>query len=403
MSTNVQWRSNLLLNHHRKPKAVLANPMTAFREAPEWVDLLWFDTFHQRTVLHGKAPWAAYKVDQQPWTDHEDARATEWLQHRGIDVSPPVASAAIETVARAHMFHPVLDYLDRCRWDGTPRLDRWAVDYLGAEDTPYVRAVSARWMISAIARVMEPGCKADCALILEGPQGKLKSTALTTLGAPWFTDEVAELGTKDAAMQFAGRWIVELSELEGMTRADTAKVKAFLSRTTDRFRPPYGRRVIELKRQCVCAGTVNEGQYLRDPTGGRRFWPIKCGSIDVEQLGADRDQLWAEALHRYKADEHWWLEGDALVSEAREQQRARYQSDAWEGHIRDWLGSRDNVSVSEVLEGALVLTPDRWGQHEQNRVAHCLVAIGWERRQLRLEDGKRVWRYVKPSPVSPDG
>src|SRR5512132_1741296 len=157
------------------------------------------------------------------------------------------------------------------------------------------------------------GAKADCCLILEGPQGIRKSTALRTIAGEYFTDELADLGSKDAAMQTRGVWIIELSEFDNLSHAEVARIKAFMSRTTDRFRPPYGMRLVESQRQCVFAGTVNHGTYLRDETGGRRFWPIRCGRIDVEALARDRDQLWAEARLKFDGGTLWWLDSDELI------------------------------------------------------------------------------------------
>src|SRR5262249_52673601 len=156
--------------------------------------------------------------------------------------------------------------------------------YLGVDSSDYARAVGARRLISAVARIYEPGCQADHVLILEGPQGQGKSTALRTIGEPFYSDDIAELGTKDASLGTAGVWIVELPELYAMARAEVSKVKSFFSRRTDRFRPPYGRRMVEAHRQCVFAGSVNNDVYLKDETGGRRFWPLQCGRIDLDSL-----------------------------------------------------------------------------------------------------------------------
>jgi predicted P-loop ATPase len=131
-------------------------------------------------------------------------------------------------------------------------------------------------LISAVARVYEQGVKVDCALIPEGEQGLMKSTALKALSEPWFTDEIADLGSKDAAMQTRGVWVIEIAELDSMSRAEVSKIKSFISRVTDRFRPPYGKRLIESPRQCVFAASVNHSTYLRDETGGRHFWPVTC-------------------------------------------------------------------------------------------------------------------------------
>ena len=394
------WRTNLILTEKKSPKALLANALTAFRQAPEWLGILSFDAFHQRTMLRGNAPWMTDSVNET-WTSGHDVLAADWLQHQGISVSPDIAGRAIEAVAREGRFHPVLDYLARCRWDGEPRLDTWAVDYLGAVDTPYVRAVSARWIIGAVARVNRPGCKADCALILEGKQGLGKSSALKALAHPWFTDEVADLGTKDAAMQLAGVWVLELAELDSMARGDVSRIKAFMSRTTDRYRPPYERRIVEQPRQCVFAGTVNHNEYLRDETGGRRFWPIACTHVEVGGLTAVRDQLWAEARDRYQADETWWLDNGTLNAAATIEQRQRYQPDAWSKPIESHIANLASISVGEILAEVLHLAVGEWSQIDMNRVSRCLRSLGWERRQMRV-GREREWRYLPPSPVSLD-
>lgn len=151
-----------------------------------------------------------------------------------------------------------------------------------------------------MARIYRPGTKVDNCLILDGGQGTLKSTALRTLAEPWFTDELGDLGSKDAALQLRGAWIIELSELDAMQRMEASRIKAFISRSNDRYRPPYGRHVVDMPRECILAGTVNHQTYLRDETGGRLFWPVRTGRIDIADLKRDRDQLWAGARARYQ-------------------------------------------------------------------------------------------------------
>ena len=210
--------------------------------------------------------------------------------------------------------------------------------YLGRRDTPLNRAIGSRWMISAVARIMQPGAKVDHMLILEGPQGTKKSSALKMLaGADWFTDELAEIGSKDAAQQMRGIWIIEIAELDAISRAEVSRIKAFLSRTTDRYRPPYERYVVEVPRQCVFAGSVNPDTYLRDETGNRRFWPVRCGNINLDALSRDRDQLWAEAVARYRDGTIWWLNEAELIADAKIEQDQRYQADAWDARIDRWL------------------------------------------------------------------
>lgn len=167
-------------------------------------------------------------------------------------------------------------------WHGTAHLDKWLITYLGAEDSPYVRAVGPRYLISAVARVYRPGCQVDHVLVLEGPQGKLKSTALRVLAVKdeWFTDRLSHLASKDAAQEIAGVLIIEIAEWDALSRASSGTAKSFITRRYDRLRLPYGKHVVEFRRQCVFAGTINApvGGYLRDPTGARRFWPVACGT-----------------------------------------------------------------------------------------------------------------------------
>jgi len=302
------------------------------------------------------------------------------------------------------------------------KMERWTSQYLGAAPTDLTHAMGGLWLISAVARIFRPGVKADHMLILEGEQGARKSTALKILaGEEWFTDELPDLGSKDAAIHMQGVWIVEIAELDAIGRAEVSRIKAFLTRTTDRFRPPYGRHTVEIKRQCVFAGTVNPDTYLRDETGNRRFWPIRCGDIDVDGLARDRNQLWAEAVHRFKAGAIWWLEDMALLKAARDEQDKRYQSDAWDGLIDRWLtheisitgdsySSFDpprresiprreplrDVSVGEILEEAIGIEPARWTRVDQMRVSGYLKKTGWERYRTARAGGEqrgREWRY----------
>ena len=301
---------------------------------------------------------------------------------------------AAQTAARDRPFHPLRAYLKGLRWDGVKRVDRWLTTYLGAAETEYSRAVGSRWLISAVARIFRPGSKADCCLILEGPQGIRKSTALRTLAGEYFTDELADLGSKDAAMQTRGAWIIELSELDSLSHSEVSRIKAFMSRTTDRFRPPYGMRLVESPRQCVFAGTVNHSTYLRDETGGRRFWPVSCGCIDVETLACDREQLWAEAKARFEAGSVWWLDTAELIQLASDQQVDRYEGDPWEEVIAPWIETRSSVSISEVLEKCLAKPQAQWTQTDKIRAARCLRAQGWQRFRERV--GSRLdWRYRK--------
>lgn len=386
------WRMALIMNDKGAPKTCLANGLIALRGHPDWASVLRFDLFSQRTYINGRLPWLN-RTESRPWTPNDDTLAANWLQHQGIMLPSKATSECIETVAHDAEFHPVLDYLAQQRWDGEPRLDEWCARYLGAPDTPFVRAVAARWLISAVARVMQPGCKVDCAIVLEGRQGIGKSQALRALFDPWFSDEISELGSKDAAIQIAGVWCLELAELVGIRRGDIERVKAFMSRTFDRYRAPWGTRAADHQRQCVFAGSVNDDEYLRDETGNRRFWPIKCGRrIDLDGLREARSQLWAEASDRYLADEAWWLNSDELNSAAINEQDSRRKVDPWERLIADYSTARSTVSVDEILADLLSIELADRTQLHANRIGACLRALGWERFYQRIGD-RRESRY----------
>jgi predicted P-loop ATPase len=396
---SANWRDQLLLNLNSTVKPLLANAIAALRNAPEWNGVLAHDEFAHITVLQKPAPWMNPSPNlPREWSPNDDILATEWLHHQGISVSSDVTGQAVEAVGRERPFHPVRAYLNDLVWDGTHRLESWLADYLGADPSPYASAVGSRWMISAVARIFEPGCKADCCLIFEGEQGIKKSTALRALAQPWFTDEIADLGSKDAALQTRGVWVIEIAELESLSRSDVGKIKAFMSRATDRFRPPYGKRLIDSPRQCVFAGSVNHGTYLRDETGGRRFWPVACKApvIDVDGLAEARDQLWAEATALYFDGKPWWLDSVQLNQDAAEQQADRYEGDPWDELVMAWSADRESVSIADVLSFCLEKKKDQWTQWDKIRIAKSLKANGWTRFNAGVA-GAREWRYRNPA------
>jgi predicted P-loop ATPase/DNA primase len=394
------WRNDLLLNLNGTVKPVLANAITALRGAQEWSGALAYNEFSNCTVLRKPAPWmkAGTEVHEE-WTPNHDVLATEWLHHQGIFVPVDVTGQAIEAVARERPFHPVRTYLKELTWDGTHRIESWLTEYLGVDPSPYAAAVGSRWLISAVARVFEPGSKADCCLILEGEQGIRKSTALRILAEPWFTDEIADLGSKDAALQTRGVWVIEIAELDSMSRSEIGRIKAFMSRAIDRFRPPYGKRLITSPRQCVFAGSVNHGTYLRDETGGRRFWPVECKAavIDTDGVAVIRDQLWAEATYLYFEGKPWWLDSVELNREAAEEQAERYEGDPWEELILKWVEGRESVSIPEILAQCIEKKTEMWTQMDRNRVARCLRANGWKQYKAR-EGDRREWRFRRLGP-----
>jgi predicted P-loop ATPase len=298
----------------------------------------------------------------------------------------------MQSVARRHAQNPLADYLGALVWDGVARLETWLVRYATAEDTPFVRAAGACWLRSAVARALVPGIKVDAAIVLEGAQGAGKSSLLQIIGGEYFTDDIHDLGEKDAAVAMAGAWIVELSELSALGRAELETVKAAIVRQVDRYRPPYGRAMVEQPRRCVFGGTTNRNDYLRDDTGNRRWLPVRVGAVDLDALRADRDQLLAEAVASWQAGGPIALPVEVRGA-AGEEQAARVESDPWEEQVEAAIRGEREVSVTRLLTVTLGLEIGRVSRQDQTRVARCLVRLGWERRQRRV-NGAKVWVYV---------
>ena len=409
------WRDGLRRYNTGSIIPQLANVIHALKFAPDFNGVLWFDDFALQTVARIPAPWQS--KSGETWTDNDDRKLAEWCQHKGINVGVELAAHGVQAVAFENRFHPLRDWLTSLKWDQIKRLDGWPTLYMGATPTLFNRGVGAKFLIGAVARVLRPGSKADCILVLEGPQGIGKSTAIRVLFEPYFCDHLPDLGSKDAFLQIRGVWGVEISELSAISRSSAERVKSFLSAETDRYRPPYGRRPIDVPRSCVFLGTTNSEAYLFDETGGRRFWPIRCGQIDLKALRRDRDQLFAEAVVRFMTGEKWWIEDLALHRVASDIQQERLAVDAWHELIETWLTSptqrvdesghaiypftsiQNCVSVADILIHAIGKRIDQWGQADANRVARTLVALKWKRVRRR-DAGGLVWRYVPTVPTS---
>jgi predicted P-loop ATPase len=369
---------------------ILANAVSAIRGTPDIASAIAFDEMARVQMLVG--PLGDSKVFPRPITDADVVRVQHWMQQAGIRrIGKDTVHDAIRLYADDRAYHPVLAYLKGLKWDGMPRVDKWLATYLGAEATSYAGAVGRMFLISMVARIFRPGCKADYMLVLEGSQGALKSSACGVLGSVWFSDAMPDVSAgKDAQQHLRGKWLIEVSEMHAMGRADTALLKAFITRTTEQYRPSYGRLEVHEPRQCVFIGTTNRDVYLRDETGGRRFWPVKCGHIDIGKLAADRDQIFAEAVSLYKAGEQWWPGKNFEQEHIQPQQKARFEADVWEEDIARWVATRADVTVSEVAKNALHITTERIGTAEQRRIAATLESLGWERGKVTT--ARRPWQ-----------
>lgn len=330
-------------------------------------------------------------------TDNTMRNICEWIQHEGVHVGKQISDEAILACASRDAFHPVKEYLDALVWDKIPRIDHLLIDFAGAEETDLTRAFTSRWLIQAIARVYEPGCVARATLVLEGPQDIGKSTIFRELfGDKWFTDHLPDITNKDALMQLRGVWCIEIAELATLGRADTARIKQFLTSRVDRYRDPYGRLVADHPRACVFAGTVNPGAkgYLKDETGATRFWPLSVSTVDIASIRGNRDQVWAEALARYRTGERYYLHEPELIEAARVAQRDRFEADPWQESIETFADGKPWVRAKDIHVECLSLTSKAdWDWKTQSRIAGCMSHMGWHRIQRRY-DGKREWVYV---------
>jgi predicted P-loop ATPase len=397
-STKHSWTADIKLDAEGGVRPILANIILFLREHPVWKDVLAFDQFNARVVIQKRPYWGDEEAGAS-WTDHHESLVRVWFQNQDIAANQSDVGRAVQAAARNNLVHPVRSFFDSLTWDGKARIDSWLIDYLHADDSPYARAVGPRYLISAVARIYQPGCKVDHMLVLEGPQGKAKSEALRALAVrdAWFTDRLSHVSSKDAAQELAGVWLIEWAEMEALFRATSTSTKSFITRRYDRYRPPYGKHPINLPRSCVFAGTINPvvGGYLKDPTGARRIWPVACHDmIDVEGLTRDREQLWAEAVVRFKAGGKWWLETPQLEALAAAEQAARFKVDVWREPVEKWLGNRKDASVNEVLKHALGIEPRQQNRSAEMRVAAILTQIGFSKHRPRKGHARenRYWR-----------
>ena len=385
----------------------LANVRLSLLHCPAWAGLLSFNLSRYEISAMRPPPFSEYLLNPPTcpfqWTDHHDTLLLDWLQVHGIGVQHiATISQAVRSVAYANPYHPIRDHFSRLQWDLKPRVSTWLCDYLGVEHNMYAHAVGRVFLVAAVSRVFEPGIKYDYCLILEGPQGTRKSTALRTLSEPWFAESNYELGSLNSVLSLRGVLLMELPELSALEKSQVSAIKQFLSCQEDRVRPPYGKHVIGLPRESVFAGTSNHDTYLQDETGNRRFLPIKTGvlaPIDVDALARDRDQLWAEAVALYYTNEvKCYLESEALAWQAEREQRSRFQSDPWETIIWNWLeaGHYTAVTTDQVLTNCIQMPVKDQKKGHQMQVSRCLKALGWERRQSTTGGRKWLWRPAKP-------
>lgn len=394
------WKSRGVLEDCRE------NVFLLLTQHPDWSGVIAWDDFARRVVKRRRTPTGG---EPGEWTGEDDMELGLWMaqQVRFLVKGEGTITAGVGMAAARAKFHPISEYLGALpQWDGVGRVDFWLEECMGAsaENDNYLRLVGRLFLIGMIARVMEPGCKWDYMPIFEGAQGKGKSTALRILGGQWFADTQLRIGDKDAYMQLDGVWLYEIGEMDSFNRSETTAVKAFVTTQRDRYREPYARRIIERSRQVAFAGTTNQGEYLKDTTGNRRFWPIRCrGRIDLDKLAEWRDQLFAEAMVLYRKGFQWRPTREEEANWIRPEQEAREIVDPWLMPLQDYLyapervlGKQDEFTSYELLTKALAVDVDKIDNNRSaaTRVGNLMQRLRWGKR--RQSTGRRDWVYVRP-------
>jgi predicted P-loop ATPase len=399
------WLGRCLVDDRGRVVANLANAMIALRADPSLSGTVAFDEMQQDAMLAELLPiapnakCAGLDPVPRPLRDEDVSQLQEWLQHQGLPrIGREIVHQAVDQRARECSFHPVRDWLDGLEWDGTERLNGWLRTYLGATGPQdYLAAIGRMFLISMVARIHKPGCKVDYMLVLEGEQGVEKSRACQVLSGGWFSDDLPDIHAKDARQHLRGKWLVEIAELAAFSRADVEALKAFITRDCERYRPAYGHEEVIEPRQCVFIGTTNRSVYIKDDTGGRRFWPVAITErVKIEALARDRDQLFAEAVERYRQGEQWWPDPAFEREYIKPEQDERREPDPWEEAIAEFIENRDKVTVSEVARLALGLENSRIGKAEQNRITRVLADLNWGKAP---RTGKGRWYAPKRKPM----
>lgn len=404
----VQWKTDSF-GVQTVPKNTARNARVILAEHPQWKGCIRFNRFALAMEFWG-GPLCPAGRTHITVEEHHVTDTANWLAKEGMELnlSTRVVGEQLLSVAMEHVYDPIADRINATRWDGVPRLDTWLTTYLGAvtdkdgEDiAPYVRAIGRKSVISWVARGLRPGAQVDTVLILEGPQGVGKTTALRILGGEFYTK--AQLaGDKDAKLAAGQFWVSELCELEAFSRSEVNALKSWFDTTHDDYRPPYGRKTGRVARRAVFIGTTNSEDYLKDPTGNRRYWPVRVGKVDTDRLRADVEQLLAEARERLAAGEPWWLTPEEqLLADAVVSDRMESAEDAWADRVRQRLAetpSIKHVTTTDMLVKWLDIPAERINSNVQRRAGQALRAVGLKRCKQRIA-GRPTWVYLVPDEL----
>ncbi len=420
-----EWSNDLTRTQSGKPESTTHNTLLVMDNDPALEGLFSLDEFNNIVRLTRDPVWAGGERDE--FTDQDGTELAGWLGsplRYTLSVKRDMVMDCVEAMARRSKVHPVREYLTALKWDGVPRVDAMFPTLFSTVDTPYTRQAARCFLVSAVARIlwMDPkvrhnGAQVDFMLVLEGEQGRGKTSAVRELfGAEWYAESMESPSGKDFYQSLRGRWCVEIGEMDSFTKADVTKVKQAITSRFDTYRPSYGRVARSFRRECVFVGTTNEHEYLRDASGGRRFLPVVVDHVDIAGITAQRDQLWAEAVKLFRDGYPWWQ----LPADAVEQQEERFAEDSWQGIIQRWLAGKmmDSAypsrialagngtpvpwaTTAELLSWALNIDVGKHGKPEQMRVAAIMRRLRWEHARVMV-NGYRERRWL-PLPQAGSG
>jgi predicted P-loop ATPase len=392
-----EWLARCMRDEKGRILSNLANVMIALRDDSVLRDMLAYDEMYAGEVLLREIDGTTCDKPR-PVIDPDVTAIQEYLQLGGLSrTGKDTVHQAVDLRARERPFHPLRDWLNSLRWDNTPRAGTWLNVYLGAENTEYTRAIGRMFLVACVARIFNPGCQADYMLILEGDQGEYKSSACKILGGEWFSENLPDIATagKDVSQHLRGKWIIEVGELDAMSRAEDSQLKGFITRTVERYRRSYGRKEVVEPRQCLFIGTTNKSVYLRDETGGRRYWGVKTGTIDLDALKRDRDQLFAEAVQLFRDGAQWWPDKEFEAKHIQPEQEKRFEADPWEDPIARYLAGNgakrpEEVLISQIAKDVLRFPNlSRLGTADSRRITKILEHEGWGRGERKTAG--RFW------------
>jgi len=375
----------LASNNNGTPYINVDNAMRVIDRHQDLTGRIWYDVFHRKYFTTWGGPF-------REWGDKDSIALAEFMQREiGLHkMSDDIVYKAVILYGHRNSKNAPLDWMSTLTWDGKERIEPFFIDCFGAEDTPYTRAVGRNFWISMVARIHEPGCKVDNMVVLEGAQGTFKSTALDIIGRSWYAEAHESVTNKDFFMVLHGKMIIEIAELDSFSRAEVTRIKQVITCRTDRYRAPYGRVAEDHPRMSIFVGTTNETNYLRDSTGGRRFWPIKCRDINKEMIRTDREQFFAEAVAKFKRGDTWY---EMPKDETEKEQKERRQADEWEGAIYDYLLGKGEVMVRDIATDCLHIDLGKLDVGVQRRIGAVLTTLGWKSsKEWNGGSQRRVWR-----------